>query len=439
MNIDNDIKYLEYLDCAVRYEKDKLVAIKKAGFPWRPTKVIANVDRFEEETLTTTQSCAKRIISHKALKNLYMRRLYGLVVRECFDKIDFSQLASNPRYKVLRNNIIKNAPELQGVSDEVLLKQIANAIAHGDYDELLKVDALEEKFHVGGEDQDIRSFTEIKTGGQFYLTELTPYTDFSGVDESIVNLVKNVNHKAPTVKSTPLQFYMRMLEGSEDNKLERLRLKVDPSRFVRQNSDERQSGELELEVSFRELDEILLFIMASMNSSSHLALNPRKDSERVNVLPDKNDALADVRCMLSINDVVAYNSKDGSVKDVNLDDNQTEYFYKDYINTRRLFTRDYFAKKYGVRYLADLLSTNNSTPLINLSGVLADSKLDRFSHQNNIISSSVKSHLAYIDKVFANNGSPTLERLVTSHTELNRYMKLITRVWCQKYYCSCKL
>lgn len=393
MTSQEEIKFLEYLDSAVCYEKDKLGAIKKSAYPLSLQDIYKNVDDFELNTLKTMEDCKKRIIANKVLKNLFLRRSFELLVRENFDGINFSSLAGNTRYILLKNKIIKNHPELNGVDDSLFLKQIANSIAHGNYLEHFKIDDLEKVFDVGGADGDLSQLFS-SGGGEFYLKNLLyPGEGMKGYDENSRELIKNINKKTPLVKATPLQMYMTILEGRPNNQSEILKIKFDTSRVTG------NVGGCDIELSFGDIDEILFFLISNTKQDETVVFNP-KNKGTMATLPDENTPLQDLQTMLNYNDICLYSQADNSIEDIVLDDHQLEYFKNDYLETRKLFTKEYYESLYKNSSMADLLSTNNYTGIIGFSNMFTSGKLHKLSYQNYILSSNLKSYINFIFKSF---------------------------------------
>ena len=93
------------------------------------------------------------MIANKVLKNTMLRRFFEIVVREGIDGINFTDLSHNTRYLELKKKILKNNPELIGLDNKDFLKQIANAIAHGNYVDLLKIEDLENRWKLSSDDE----------------------------------------------------------------------------------------------------------------------------------------------------------------------------------------------------------------------------------------------------------------------------------------------
>ena len=78
----------------------------------------------------------------KVSNNAFVCREFSAMIREDFENIDFAQVASNPAYQIIKNEILINNPDLSFVDDDKFLRQIGNAFAHGNYNSLLNMDKL---------------------------------------------------------------------------------------------------------------------------------------------------------------------------------------------------------------------------------------------------------------------------------------------------------
>ena len=127
-----------------------------------------------------------------------------------------------------------------GLDNKTFLKRIANAIAHGNYVDLLKINEIEERWKVNGEDKSL----DLSGDCNFNLAHLCSVKNISKYDDNTSGILREMNKQAPMVKVSPLQFYMSILEGSSANDLEVLKIRC---------------GESVVELSFGDIDEILLF------------------------------------------------------------------------------------------------------------------------------------------------------------------------------------
>ena len=222
----NEIKFLNYLDDGVMSLKDKHQAIVNSGKPFSMAKIINNVQKFDEERLATIEDCASDVIKNKVLKNVLVRRMFELMIRENFDEIDFSYLSSIPKFLEIKNRVLGGKRELSHVDNDAFLRQIANAIAHGNYVSLFNVDKMEEEYHklVDALTTNGKLFENVSS--QLYYQAMFGY-DLSSYDEKTINMVSKMNELTHGVKMSPLQIFQAMLKSGVNNEIEKLKFRYE--------------------------------------------------------------------------------------------------------------------------------------------------------------------------------------------------------------------
>lgn len=388
MENTNEIKVLEYLDFIVRYEHEKNKVIEELPAPMDITNLITSVDRFEENKLSSTQACIRKMIANKVLKNLILRRSFEIFVREGFDDIDFLALSKNARYFALKNKILKKYPDMCGMDNKDFLKKIANSIAHGNYIELLKIEDLERRWKVG--DKDI-PLNDLYLGeGSFSLGNLYSLENISDYDTNSHDALKKMNSLSPMVDITPLQMYMTLLEGNPYNNGETLGLRIDGLAGKKKGKDT-----CNIELSNGEIDEILFFLIANSKNKKRLTLESKQDIPSITI-PKGNTPEADFNKILEINNLCVYNTQTATSSEIQLDDHQMEYFKNEYLRCRELFTPKYYEDICGSKLVADMLSTNNHSELLGLSNMLVETGIEKLSYQNYLLSTNLRNYLAYV-------------------------------------------
>lgn len=398
-----ETKVLEYLDYMVRYEHDKNKVISNLGKPMDISRLITSVDEFEKDKLSSTQACTRKMIANKVLKNAILRRSFEIVVRECFDDIDFSALSRNARYLRLKNNILKKYPELCGIDDKDFLKKIANSIAHGNYTELLKVDEIEKRWKVG--DKDISLESMYKGKGNFSLCSLYNQDSIADYDSNSHDALKTMNSRSPMVEVTPLQMYMTLLEGSPYNSGEMLGIRLDGLGG---------STSCNIDLSSGEIDEILFFLISNTKNKKQLTLEA-KDLSNLNV-PRGSTPLEDFNNALTLNNLRVFNFQDGTSEDVALDDHQMEFMKNEYLRCRELFPPEYYEDMCGVKPLAEMLSVNNHSELLSLSNMLTGTGIERLSYQNYLLTNNLRNYIAYTCVTSMPKNFVTMQQLFAKET-----------------------
>ena len=97
--MNNELKFLKYLDNAVEYEKGKHRAILKTCPPFSCDKIVEASRIYDEQTLSTASDCINKMIGNRVLRNVSLRRLYEMLVRENFDQLNFSHLSQIPQFQ----------------------------------------------------------------------------------------------------------------------------------------------------------------------------------------------------------------------------------------------------------------------------------------------------------------------------------------------------
>ena len=115
---NNEIKFLEYLDKSVEWEKEKQIALKKATKPFNKEEILKIIEDFEIKKIKTIGDCVDRMKMIKVSNNTFARREFLSIIREDFNNIDFQKLLTNPIYLTIKNEILKNNPDLTFVDDK---------------------------------------------------------------------------------------------------------------------------------------------------------------------------------------------------------------------------------------------------------------------------------------------------------------------------------
>jgi hypothetical protein len=414
MITNEEIKFFNYLDFAVEYQKGLHEVIKKTGLPFDVSKIIAGVDQFDIDNLHTTKDCIVKIIAYKTLKNSLIRRNFKVMIREGLNDVDFSLFANNIRYQAFKKKIFNNDTDLMSIDDESFLRQVANAIAHGNYVDLFNIDEMEQKWKLEQEDKPIDELKESDT--QFQFANL-----FGGnpneVESAYQEILRNINRKARLMKVSPLRWYMNMLSTGGYSNSERVKLRYVSQYVIDENGNRVRRAtpkNIDLELNSQDIDEILLYLFANIKNRAYLALNPKIVTNKP--VAGFDTPKEDAEYMLNNNDVCKLSS-DGSFDVVQLDDKQKQYFVSEYINSREMFSQEYYQNKYNNPMLADFFSTNATSQLLFLSEMLTNNKLNKLSYPHLLVSSDYQSYFSYIDNVFRPREPYDLMNFVDSETK----------------------
>lgn len=422
-------KILEYLETAVNYEKERNRAIKNTGTPFSFEKIISATDNLNDESLNSIKDCLNRTISNKVLKNILLRRAYEVYVREGihFDEIDFSNLATNSRFQKLKSKILKNDKDLLGVGDEDFLRQVANAIAHGNYVELLDIDGIENSF----QNKDAELNLNFKDNGNLTM-QYEFSNDDSGYDQKSKDLYEKLRAKKNEVRVTPRELFIVMLDKAINKNCENLKFRYESNYEIDENGNRVKRPATvyyELELTFEDIDEILLFIISSMQQNRFLALVGKEDQGTLFEAIDEGYR-SDAEKILDKNNIVLYNSEANVVEDtLTLDDHQKEYFIDEYVRCRELFDKAYYKKIFNADFVADIISTNATTQLKGLSDMLTSSRVRKLAYINFALDRNVRSYFSFVNNLFPMDAPTTIQDFIADETQIAYANKQIYEVY----------
>lgn len=390
----NDLKFLKYLDNAVSYEKGKYNAIASTGTPFSFAKILDSVEAYDDEKLKTYGDVNARVLENKILKNTLIRRSYELFLREGFDCIDFNSLGSNSRYLDLKKKILKNDPDLMGVDDKDFLKQIANAIAHGNYISLFDLDIIEKELST--DNGEIVDWTSQNP----YMYFRRQYRKIDG-DAKAQDIIDKLNKHEKYVRVSPREMLLNILEGGM-SKAENLHFKYE-SNYAFDGSGARVKRPstviYDLEISHADMDEILLFIISHIEGSKNIAL-ASKGNPGISENSPTNTYRDDAEQLLALNDVAIFDAQNNCFETIQLDDKQREYFISEYIRDRELFDKDYYMGKYKAGLVADLLTTNATTQNMGLGDMLTNSKVNKLAYIRHSIDCKLPTYFNFVNTLY---------------------------------------
>jgi len=416
-----EIKILKYLDDAVSYEKDKHMAIKEKCFPFSFGKVIKAVQDLDEEKYKSISDCAKMAIAKKVINNVILRRFFELFIRENFENVDFSQLSNIPKYRELKKKILKNDPELMHVDDGAFLRQIANAIAHGNYVDLLGIDEIENSFVIRGEDISFENLRDV-SAKLFFQNDFSRYS--SEYDENTKSLIEKLNEKSEPIEMSPLE-YVQCLINNGTHSAEALKFRYESNFTIDANGTRVRrptTKYYDLDISFKDFDQILLFVLSSAKQHKRVVPIKKHNIGNIEPLDDENTLREDAENLLKVYDISIHDFDNNTDEIIQLDDHQKEFFINDYIQTREMFSRDFFKKIYDVDILADLLSTNAGTQYFGLSNLYTNSKMEKLSATMFALSNNIKTYFSFV-----NNS-------LTPSKDQNLHLYEIVEEWQKKTY-----
>ena len=301
----NEIKFLEYLDKAVEWEKEKQIALKSATPPFDEQQMLDIVEDFQLSKLKTMDDCVERMKMLKVLNNANDRRLFLTIVRENFNNIDFTLLGTNSTYLKIKNEILSQYPELNFVDDGRFLRQIGNALAHGNYDSLL----------------DMKKLDKVWTGSNKKPISFSKRNESNNYTEYNFDLMLGKNKFSSFQKSSNLDFTLNLLYNTvnSETNIETLKFKYESSRMLDANGNvvARPSPKIfNLEVNHKQLKNLISLVISQnrliTNNEVQLSIetnNANKAAPKTVVLPQNATDEYVANYLLTINDYYLMDNK----------------------------------------------------------------------------------------------------------------------------------
>ena len=423
-----ELKFLKYLDDAVEYEKGKHKAIYKTCPPFSFDRIVEASTQYDEQSLNTMSDCIRKMVGHRVLKNVMQRRHYQMLVRENFEHCDFSKLSQIPQFNAIKRRILNNNPELINVDDGLFLRQIANAIAHGNYVKLLDIDAVEQLWSGSEKEPSIDSLKNAPA--TLYFQRVYGHKN-SQYSQEVNDTIDRLNNKSVSVQITPFEMFQQTLESGM-TPAEFVELKYESNYTIDQNGNrvKRPSTMIyNLKISIKDLDELSAFILPSMEQFTRVV---PVDKPGVNIKPlnEKNTPLQDALKFLSCFNMAIYNDKDQSQEIIQLDAHQKKFFVNDYVQTRTLFPKSFF-KDAGASndHIADLLSTNVGTPYFGLSQLFTDFKMHKISSTTFALGNDIRSYFAFVDTTLDSPTKTSMLDLLNECQKKTYYLRQVFDVY----------
>lgn len=367
---NNEIKFLEYLDKSVMWEKEKQIALKNATKPFDIDEILSIIEDFEIKKIKTMGDCVERMKMMKVSNNAFVRREFLSIIREDFENIDYQKLITNPAYLKVKNEVLQNNPELTFVDDDRFLRQIGNAFAHGNYNSLLDMEKLDNLWIVG-EDKEV-SFTKSKDLNLYMSYGDEQYQDSPEFNNE-TNLIRRKLNLAlkQDQKVSDLRFFLNMLNNTidSDTLIEKLGFKYESNRTLDEKGNivKRPATKIfNLEINHRQLKDLMLVLLASKQYTGHIQKNTKPTQKRIEVLPEGISDEDVAKLILSMNDFSLVDAKNGTTKPLVLDDKQKSLFINEYVDARKWFGKDFF-KYYNNEQVQDVCATNQFSHLIVLN------------------------------------------------------------------------
>lgn len=423
--MNSELKFLQYLDQAVEYEKGKQRAILKTCPPFSCERIVAATSNYDEQTLSTVSDCINKMIGNRVLRNVSLRRLYEMLVRENFDQLDFSHLSQIPQFQQIKQKVLNNDPELMHVDNGAFLKQIANAIAHGNYVKLLDIDSLENLW-TGDKNFSLDSLKNSPATlnlQKMYGKKNPQYSQ--GVNSTI----DKINSHSQSVKVTPFELFQQTLENGM-SPAEFVEIKYESNYTIDQNGNrvKRPSTKIyNLKLSLKDLDELSAFILPSVLQSRNVTATD-KPGITPKPLNKDNTPLQDALKFLSTYDMAIYDHNTKTLEPIELDAHQRKFFINDYVQTRELFPLSFYKSKFN-NYMADVLCTNVSTQYFGLSQLLTNSKMHKISSTSFALSNTPQAYFAFVNSALSNPKNSTEMELVDEYQKKAYYLKQIFDVY----------
>ena len=369
---NNEIKFLEYLDKAVLWEKEKQIAIKNASKPFNKTEILDIVEDFELSKLKTNKDCLERMKMLKVVNNVFVRRMFLSLIRENFKNINFANLTTNPRYIQIRNEILGKYPELTFVDDDKFLRQIGNAFAHGNYNSLFDMEKLENIWQIGEDDRviDFKKREEVNIHQAYFNGEEFEKDD--NYNEKVNNIRKTKyealknGHKIST-----LRLYLNILNGTMDSDkiVETLNFRYESNRMLDASGnvvDRPAPVNFELSINRSQLDDLILVLVSEKESKGYISQEAISMRGCLTEIPANANDEDVAKYILSNHKYYLCELKTNQNSELVFDAQQTKLFINEYVNSRQWFGQDFFGNLKNPM-LQDYLATNQNSHLLALT------------------------------------------------------------------------
>ena len=376
---NNEIKFLEYLDKSVQWEKEKQIALKSATKPFNKAEILTIIEDFEIKKIKTMGDCVDRMKMIKVSNNAFVRREFLSIIREDFENIDFQKLITNPAYLKIKNEILQNNPELTFVDDNRFLRQIGNAFAHGNYNSLLDMEKLENLWSIGNNNE--VSFEKAQNLNMYVQYGAEKHQD-SPEFNSDANLIrKKINsalNKPQKVSNLRLMLYILNNTKDSDFLIETLNFKYESNRMLDANGNivQRPATKIfNLQINHHQLKDLILVLLASRQFSKHIQMTLKPNATNISFLPEGITDEDVAKLLLSTHDYSLVDIINGTTQELELDEKQKSIFINEYVNSREWFNKEFFGT-FEDKQSKDLCATNQFSHLLTLNNFFCKNYLN---------------------------------------------------------------
>lgn len=399
---NNEIKFLEYLDKSVEWEKEKQIALKTATKPFNKTEILKIIEDFEIKKIKTINDCVERMKMIKVSNNAFVRREFLSIIREDFNNIDFQKLATNVGFIKIKNDILKNNPDLTFVDDNRFLHQIGNAFAHGNYNSLLDMEKLNSLWTGDGSRE-----VEFKKSDNLnvYINYVPEIFQDNPELNSEANLIRRKVHSAlnQPQKVSDLRLYLHILNNTTDSDslIEKLSFKYESNRMLDANGNvvmRPATKVFDLEINHRQLKELIVILISLKQFTGNIQMQLKPNSTNTSALPDEISDEDVAKLILSSNDFSLNDVVNGNSEPLSFDNKQEAIFINEYVNSRQWFTKDFFDMIEGERS-KDLIATNQFSQLLVLNNFFFKNYLNIASADTSIESTENLFNVAFYNLV----------------------------------------
>lgn len=399
---NNEIKFLEYLDKSVEWEKEKQIALKTATKPFNKTEILKIIEDFEIKKIKTINDCVERMKMIKVSNNAFVRREFLSIIREDFNNIDFQKLATNVGFIKIKNDILKNNPDLTFVDDKRFLHQIGNAFAHGNYNSLLDMEKLNSLWTGDGSRE-----VEFKKSDNLnvYINYVPEIFQDNPELNSEANLIRRKVHSAlnQPQKVSDLRLYLHILNNTTDSDslIEKLSFKYESNRMLDANGNvvmRPATKVFDLEINHRQLKELIVILISLKQFTGNIQMQLKPNSTNTSALPDEISDEDVAKLILSSNDFSLNDVVNGNSESLSFDNKQETIFINEYVNSRQWFTKDFFDMIEGERS-KDLIATNQFSQLLVLNNFFFKNYLNIASADTSIESTENLFNVAFYNLV----------------------------------------
>lgn len=365
---NNEIEFLECLDKAVEWEKEKQIRLRKARKPFKKDEILKLIEGFEFKKLKSTKDCVERMKMLKVINNAFTRRMFLSLIRENFENINYANLTSNPIYNSIKSEILQANPNLTFVEDKWFLRQIGNAFAHGNYDSLLNMKKLN-NIWTGATDEKV-DFTSREKSNIYSIYSDKDFEEDANYNTKVNEIKRNVHNALQNPqKITNLSLFVNFLNNTTNSNtlVETLDFRYESNRMLDVNGnvvDRPAPVNFNLTINRSQLDSLILVLLAEREIPGYIVQEKHGQNTLVEIPANAKDE--DVaKYLLSSNKFYALDVKTNTQTEVQFDDKQKEIFINEYVSSREWFNKDFFNVKNP--FIKDVLSTNQNSHVITLN------------------------------------------------------------------------